>query len=220
MEGNDFTSFIIRSFLIVMTFLIQYTLPIVIAVLVGAVYYSTGKLFSNVLEKVKNQKNLGLHDESISDLLQRYNLLYQLAHDVEKALSSTSFLLMCWQWLNIYLVLVTFFKIDNNSFSTALYWENIVRLTFGPLIVTGVIICASIIPSHLCEIKKCLQLILNSLMKNIRENNGTVQLVSSMINTEFPQMTACGVAELKPVLILTSLGSLLTYGLLVINIKM
>ncbi|KAF8773451.1 hypothetical protein HNY73_016115 [Argiope bruennichi] len=202
----------IRGFILIMTFLLQYTLPVVIAVLISSLYYNTGRQFSSVLENVEHQMNLGFHQENMSELLQRYSFLYQLAHDVEKALSIPSFSLLCWQWLDIYLVLVTSFKIDNSSFSSALYWENIVRLTFGSLIVIGVVSCASVIPSRVCEIKKCLQLILNSLLRDVPKNYENIQLVSSMINTEFPQMTACGVAELKPTLILTYFGSLLTYA--------
>ncbi|GIY62958.1 hypothetical protein CEXT_688151 [Caerostris extrusa] len=43
----------------------------------------------------------------------------------------------------------------------------------------------------------------------------TLQIVKNMLDIKFPEMTAYGIVELKPALIVSSFGSVLKYGLLV-----
>ncbi|GIY71507.1 uncharacterized protein CDAR_604871 [Caerostris darwini] len=66
--------------------------------------------------------------------------------------------------------------------------------------------------------RSILQIIHNGLLRNEDSTFKTLQLIRTMMNMEFPRMTAGGVLDLEPVLILSVFGSVLTYGLLVINI--
>ncbi|KAF8777230.1 hypothetical protein HNY73_014139 [Argiope bruennichi] len=170
-------------------------------------------------ENLKKTLELSPQYKKVFEMMQHYNHLYHLAHKTERAFSLTALLLLCSQCLNVYLVLVTFFKVENETFSSALYWESVSRLFIGPLSISGVVLCASSIASQVRKIRVSLQMIHSSLLYEADKNHKTLQLVTSMMNTEFPQMTAYGILELKPSLILASLGSVLTYGLLVLNIK-
>ncbi|CAL1287175.1 unnamed protein product [Larinioides sclopetarius] len=199
-----------RSTIIFITFSIVFLMPAMIAVLLGALYYKAGDLFHSLYVNWEYSWNLNHDYKEISKLTQNYSILYQLMHEVEMLLSPSAFLLLCWQWLNVFVVLVTFFKIENESLSCALYWESIVRLIQGFLINTGVVLCASKISFEVGRVKKTLQFILYSLMNDAVNNHKYIQLVKSMICTEFPSMTAYGFLELKPSLILTSFGSVLT----------
>ncbi|GBN09869.1 Techylectin-5A, partial [Araneus ventricosus] len=199
-----------RSMIIFITFSMLFLMPTLIAMLLGALYYRAGDLFHGLYVNWEYLRNLGQDHKEISKLMQNYNLLYQLTHEVEMLLSPSAFLLLCWQWLNAFVVLVSFFKIENESFSCALYWENIVRLVQGFLINTGVVLCASKISSEVGRVKKRLQLILYSLMNDAENNHEDIQLVKSMMSVEFPSMTAYGILELKPSLVLTCFGSVLT----------
>ncbi|GBO01387.1 hypothetical protein AVEN_267472-1 [Araneus ventricosus] len=217
--NHNIVSILVRSVMILITFSILYLVPSLVAIFVCAMYCKVSSLFRGMYENVKNVLKFAPQYKQVFEVMQKYNHLYQLAHQTERAFSLTALLLLCSQCLSVYLVLVTFFKVENESFSYALYWESIVRLIMGPLSITAVVLCGSSIASQVRKIQTCLQMIHSSLLYDADKNHKTLQLVSSMLNMEFPQMTAYGVLELKPSLILTSLGSVLTYGLLVLNIK-
>ncbi|CAL1287174.1 unnamed protein product, partial [Larinioides sclopetarius] len=173
-------------------------------------YCNVSSLFGGMYENMKNSFKLTPQYKQAFEIMQYYNHLYQIVHQTERALSLTALLLLSSQCLSVYLVLVAFFKVEDESFFGALRWESILRLSMGPLSITAVVLCASRISSNIRKIRTCLQMIHSSLLYNADENHKTLQLIAAMMNVEFPQMTAYGVLELKPSLILTSLGSVLT----------
>ncbi|GBO31154.1 hypothetical protein AVEN_49229-1 [Araneus ventricosus] len=189
------------------------------AIFLGALYWKISNLLSDFNGKLVTFEQIDFHYDNSIKLMNRYNLLFHLVHSAEEALSSMSFLFLCSQWLNVYVALVGFLKMKNKSFSYALCWENITRLILGPIIVASVVACASRISLQIHRIRMNMQLIHNFLMKDSDSNHKTIQLVQYMKNTEFPHLTAFKIAELKPGLILTFFGSVLTYGLLILNIK-
>ncbi|GBM20920.1 hypothetical protein AVEN_120549-1 [Araneus ventricosus] len=218
-ESDTLSSVLVRNIMILITFSSHFMLPSMTAILLGSLYCKVSNLLTDFNGKLVKFKQIDFHYDDSLKLMNRYNLLFQLVHSAEQVLSSTSFLLLCSQWLNVYIVLVAFFKMKNESFSYALCWENITRLILGPIIVASVVACASRISLQSHRIRMNMQLIHNFLMKDSDSNHKTIQLVQSMTNTEFPHLTAFKIAELKPGLILTFFGSVLTYGLLVLNIK-
>ncbi|GIY76328.1 uncharacterized protein CDAR_446861 [Caerostris darwini] len=151
-------------------------------------------------------------------LLHIYNILYKLVHEIEKVLSTTAFLLLFSEWLNLYLVLVILFKLDNRGFTDVITWESIFRLVMGSLTVIAVVLCASRISCQNHRFRSILQLTHTCMLPHKENSNKVLLLVRAMLSMEFPRMTACGVLHLEPVLILSVLGSVLTYGLLVLNI--
>ncbi|GFV68631.1 uncharacterized protein TNCV_2274941 [Trichonephila clavipes] len=159
------------------------------------------------------------NDKEIVIVMKRYNLLYQLALEVEKVFSLCSFLLLCSQGLNLCVVLILFTVLDSNSFSYVHTWECIPRLFLDPLIIVAVVLCGSRISSQIHRILTSLHLVYYALGYDMENNRETMKLVKNIIKVDFPQMTALGVLTIKPVLILSTFGSVLTYGLLVLSIK-
>ncbi|GBN09875.1 hypothetical protein AVEN_31845-1 [Araneus ventricosus] len=201
--------------IILMTSAILLMFPALVAMLSGAVYYAFSDLLGMFCEKLRNAQSFVVDYKVVMGLFQNYNDFSKMAHDVEKLLSSTSFLLLCSQWLNLYVVLVTYVMVDNKSFTTVHTWECIPRLILAPLTITILVFCASRVSSQVYKMRNHLRSIYNNLDYNIE----TLHLVKKMIKTEVPQMTACSILSLKPVLILSLFGSVLTYGLLVLSIR-
>ncbi|GIX74674.1 uncharacterized protein CDAR_366231 [Caerostris darwini] len=92
----------------------------------------------------------------------------------------------------------------------------IAQLFFAVILNIGVILCASRISYQVFRVQTSLQVMYN--------NKGTVepkslQIVKDMLHVKFPEMTAYGMVKLKPALIVSSFGSVLTYGLLIMNVN-
>ncbi|GFU30886.1 uncharacterized protein NPIL_662631 [Nephila pilipes] len=219
LRNENFICLLIRSVITVITSIILLQLPAVVAILSSAIYYKFSNLLGSLAEDVEELRYPVPEDKELLNVMKRYNLLYQLALEVEKALSSSSFLLLCSQGLNLSVVLVVFIVLDSNSFSSVHTWECIPRLILDPLIIVAIVLCGSRISSQIQRIRTNLQLIHNALNYEIENNWKTLEHVKNIMRADFPQMTALGVLTIKPVLILSTFGSVLTYGLLVLSIK-
>ncbi|GBM01916.1 hypothetical protein AVEN_269530-1 [Araneus ventricosus] len=219
LEDDSVTSVSIRTMIIFFSFFLAFTLPSLIGILVCRLYYIVGELFEDLHAKIKTVLKANSHHNEILNLFEFYCMLYKVAHKIERAISLTTFLLLCCQWLNTYIVLVSFFKMHSASYTSTMYWESAYRLILSLLILVGIVLCACKISSHIQGIGKKLQLKLNTLESNAEGNHKSLQLVQTMLNMKFPQITAYGITVLNPSLILSFYGSILTYGLLMLNLR-
>ncbi|GFQ88852.1 uncharacterized protein TNCT_251861 [Trichonephila clavata] len=218
--GESLLCQLLRSFIILINSTIFLNLPAVIAVLSGAIYYKFSDFLASLAVEVEELECSKYPKyNSILKLKENYNLLYKSGIEIEKTLSSTAFLLLCSQWVNLFVILVTFVVLDFNSFSTVHIWECIPRVILVPMIIVGVVLCGARVSSQTHRIQIGMQLIHNNLECDFETNWKTIQLVKSIMATNFPKMTAFGVFTIKPALIISILGSVLTYGLLVLSIK-
>ncbi|GIX68226.1 uncharacterized protein CEXT_170411 [Caerostris extrusa] len=110
-------------------------LPALMTILSGAIYYKVSDLFRSICDKLESQSHIPFEYDEIYKLLHIYNILYKLVHEIEKVLSTTAFLLLFSEWLNLYLVLVILFKLDNRGYTDVITWESIFRLVMGSLTV-------------------------------------------------------------------------------------
>ncbi|GIX84474.1 uncharacterized protein CDAR_607191 [Caerostris darwini] len=101
--------------------------------------------------------------------------------------------------------------LENKGLSDVIIWESGFRLVLGSLIIIAIVLCASRISFQIRRFRSILQIIHNGLLRNEDSTFKTLQLIRTMMNMEFPRMTAGGVLDLEPVLILSVFGSVLTY---------
>ncbi|GIX68234.1 uncharacterized protein CEXT_170461 [Caerostris extrusa] len=218
LENGGYAFVLIEGFIILMTYSALLILPALMTILCGTVYYKVSDLFKGICGHLENLNGISYKYSEIFKLLETYNLLYKYAQEIEKVFSTTSFLLLFCEWLNFLVVLIIFFKLENKGLSDVIIWESGFRLVLGSLIIIAVVLCASRISFQIRRFRSILQIIHNYLLRNEDSTFKTLQLIRTMMNMEFPRMTAGGILDLEPVLILSVFGSVLTYGLLVINI--
>ncbi|KAF8796824.1 hypothetical protein HNY73_001161 [Argiope bruennichi] len=219
LEDDSVTSVSVRTMIIFISFFIAFILPASLAILICTLYYIVGELFEDLYAKMKSVLKTNSHPNEIFKLLESYTMLFKVTHKTERAVSLTTFLLLCWQWLNTYIVLVSFFKMKTASHASSLHWESACRLILGLLILVAIVYRGYHISSHINDIEKKLQLKLNRLQGDADGNSKSLGFVQTMISMKFPSMTAYGITNLNPALVLATYGSVLTYGLLVLNIE-
>ncbi|GIY17695.1 uncharacterized protein CDAR_406641 [Caerostris darwini] len=215
-KGQDTFSMLIKGTVIIIQFVCLLIPPAIAALLSGIVYFKTSDLLGKFRENLKNVKMDVLYHNEISKLFTNYNFLYLLVHEVEEEFSITIFMLLCSQWLNMNTVLLAYILYEGDLLSYSLGSLMIAQLIFAVILNVGVILCASRISYQVFRVQTALQVMYNRV--------GTVKssplhIVKNMLDIKFPVMTACGVLKLNPSLIATSFGSVLTYGLLVINVN-
>ncbi|GIY62586.1 hypothetical protein CDAR_596341 [Caerostris darwini] len=107
-------------------------------------------------------------------------------------------------------------EIDGDLLSYSLACLMITELIFAVILNIGVILCASRISYRVFRVQTTLQVMHNKVGT---AEPKTLQIVKNMIDIKFSEMTAYGIVKLNPALIVSSFGSVLTYGLLVINVN-
>lgn len=132
-EHGYTASIIITAMIIFLQYFVLVILLSLMAVLSGALYYKYSELLANFSASIENMHCLVPQYRAIFKLLQGYNQLYKMMDEIETTFSSTCFLVLCSQWLNLYHVLVAYFKMENKGFSTAVSWECVARLILGLL---------------------------------------------------------------------------------------
>ncbi|GIX91760.1 uncharacterized protein CDAR_5031 [Caerostris darwini] len=155
------------------------------------------------------------YPEEASKLLQKYNCVLQLMQVIEKELNSISFLLICSQLLNMYRALATYMVLEDPLVFTALKWDFLPAVIVTPLSLVAFILCASKISLNVLNTRNSLQFIYNQLLCKDFIHSKIVDIAKTMLDTEFPKITSCGIMELKPSLIFSVFGTLFTYGLLI-----
>ncbi|GIY17691.1 uncharacterized protein CDAR_406621 [Caerostris darwini] len=199
-----------------MQFVTLFIPPAIAALLSGTIYFKTSDLLGKVRENLANIKMDVLYYNEISKLSMNYNVLYLLAHEVEKEFSLTMFLLLCSHLFNLNTVLLSYILYAGELLSYSLACLMITELIFAVILNVGVIMSASRISYQVFRVQTTLQVMYNKVGT---AEPKTLQIVKNMLDIKFPEMTAYGIVELKPALIVSSFGSVLTYGLLVINVN-
>ncbi|GFY49722.1 uncharacterized protein TNIN_153431 [Trichonephila inaurata madagascariensis] len=97
--------------------------------------------------------------------------------------------------------------------------ENIEGMRYSEPNDEAIVIVMKRISSQIHRIRTSLHLIYYALGYDMENKRKTMKLLKNIMKVDFPQMTALGVLTIKPVLILSTFGSVLTYGLLVLSIK-
>ncbi|KAG8196522.1 hypothetical protein JTE90_012336 [Oedothorax gibbosus] len=191
-----------------------FLMPFIWVVMCGTVYYKCSQMLEDFCQDISKWH---LKREELVEHLDKYRLLRQLTYNVSNSLSSTAFLMLCWQILNMYVSLARFFS--SRHVLTNTIWFNVPSLTAIPCSVVGLAMSASRVQSKQEEVRNALQNVRNNLVSKTKIGWKTLAVVDSMLKTFFPAMSAWGIVELRKELILSVFGSLFTYGLLILNIK-
>lgn len=203
------------SLLLIILFLAHF----VFTIMCSSLYYKCSELLGDFGEDIAVAQCRELHHEELIELLQKQILLYRLTLAVDRGLSFTSLLLLCSQMLNMYVALASFVNLDGRTIAASTIWICTPSLTVTPCSVIGLTLSASRIQFKYKEIQVALQNLYHSLVSRKKVEWKSLIVVKGMLETSFPIMSASGIVELKPELILSVFGSLFTYGLLVLNFK-
>ncbi|KAG8173675.1 hypothetical protein JTE90_004710 [Oedothorax gibbosus] len=175
-------------------------LPSMCAVMCGSIIFKCSRVLEDFCRDVSE---CSFQREELIPHLQKYKLLRQLIHNVSQSLSSTLFLLLCWQILNMYVSLASFMNLSKRPVLTNTIWFCVPALTVIPCSVVGLALSASRVQSKQQDVRTALQNIHNCLVTQTEIRWKSLAVVNSMLKISFSTMSASGIVELKTELILS-----------------
>ncbi|KAG8182051.1 hypothetical protein JTE90_013981 [Oedothorax gibbosus] len=194
----------------------QITFPSIITILCCVVYHKCGDLFKPLLEQLEYYRVDKPRQYRMNLLLQKYQDLYKLAHLVEKTVKTISFMVLVSHMLNMYLNLANY--VIGRDFAIWEFAEFIPVTLLSPTLVVAIVLCGSRITNQVKAMQYHLQIILCDLNRAVHSDMETLKMVKIMLDIKFTTMSAGGMVQFTPGLVLTVFGSLLSFGLLMLNI--
>ncbi|GBN74280.1 hypothetical protein AVEN_146466-1 [Araneus ventricosus] len=210
--------FSIRFFATQMIYAYLYVFPCTIAVMSSVIYHEFSELLHRFHESLVRHCT-SLNRDKILQHMKIHTVLFRLAHQLQDAISSTSFFVLCTQMTVMFYTIAIFVLNKNQVIPPALICRSVLILLMAPASVVAVVLCASRISSCCQKIATIIILLRDRLIMQDFYDVDTLSCLNSMKAKQFPMMTAWCVAELTPDVMLEMFGSLFSYSLLILNLK-
>ncbi|GFT38902.1 uncharacterized protein NPIL_85951 [Nephila pilipes] len=184
----------------------------------GAAYCKSSEVFEYFAEFILEIRQIVVHRDKMTKLMDMHRLLYELALETEKVLSLICFLLFCTQSLIMYTSFGNYIIFKFRDVHSTVVWHTFSALILTPACLIGVILCASKISGQIRLIHTNRQLLYYTLVNESKIDKKILLLVRTMLRIEFPEMTAGNITGLRRKLILSIAGALFTYGMLLVSV--
>ncbi|KAG8197539.1 hypothetical protein JTE90_007275 [Oedothorax gibbosus] len=168
----------------------------------------------------KQLRNLTFCSSCLNTLKDFFSAL-EIVRLLRNALSLPLLLALVISLLNLFISISTLL-IESTDVATILAWEMLVTSLNGSIILLTLTLQAAKIPDSLTKIKETARTLLVKHSKHNFQNGitkETMYLLRRIEESELIQLSACGLIEFKKSFLLSAVGGLSTYGLLVLNFK-
>lgn len=193
----------------------SYT-PVLINLVVCHVEYR----FSTILIVYDQRlRNLGLVEDrnDYIDLFISYFQIIKILRKLKSVFSSLLFLLLSFNFVSVFILLSSFVVYPRMSYAARIQSSSIGFESCCMIIAQ--VYYGSLIPERLRNIQVTSGALIEKLRLNHVSHTEMLFLLERIEKNEIIYLTVGGLVNVKPSLLLTACGSLLTYGLLIINLK-
>ncbi|KAF8773455.1 hypothetical protein HNY73_016118 [Argiope bruennichi] len=209
---NNIVGECIFIFTIHFIFAYEYVLPCVMGLMCGVLYYE----FSEYLFRFRKRLEIlspPFDKKEVVSQLKMHSTLFEVLLDLQEALSFICFFFLCTQMTIMFCLLSVFVLTPTENIIEPMISELVLITALAPTSVIGVVLCASRIYVQCQKIQIAIHLLMDSFMRQTNLDNDIMFYVKLMNDKQFPIMTAGGIVDLTPKLMLGLFGSLFTYGL-------
>lgn len=194
------------------------SLQVVFPGLVTSVYCSHCHRFSKLIiycSKNLERKDEETHNVFIKQKVSQYLEILAGIESMQNTFSRPMFLLVLMHLLHMFTLLAYLISFTNEQFTYLVIGESIVIMTTSFLSLCAVVLFASKIPDNIQKVRQMYQRYQeNAVLKLSQKRNEVAQLA---IDREVIVMSASDVVYFKKSFILSVIGALLTYGLLILQ---
>ncbi|KAG8199643.1 hypothetical protein JTE90_009474 [Oedothorax gibbosus] len=154
-----------------------------------------------------------------SDMLREYLSIIKSIRYLKETLSVPLTLVLINNFFALYTTLSHYLQLTTEPNDTA----RTVEVSVNALICLTNFICLTLmssrIPEELSEVKTIVGELIQKHKLKIKQKDEVLFLLNRIEKSEIIHLTACGLMDFERSFILSALGNVLTYGLLVFNLK-
>ncbi|KAF8773244.1 hypothetical protein HNY73_015919 [Argiope bruennichi] len=227
---QDGTSGILtRFFIIHLAYSYQFVYPCLVAMMCGILIfefsefltgyqkrldylYATAQRCPSALLEANNR-------DKMRDDIRMHTRLFKTMRQLQDAISHICFAFICNQAITLFCFLSDFMLTEEKDFSIPKICENIFIIVSAPCSLFGISFCASGIRERHEKLQATLSLLIDTLLEDHKSFAGVILSLNNMKKKAFPVLSAGGIADLSPKFMISLIGTIFTYGLLILNLK-
>ncbi|GFY70658.1 uncharacterized protein TNIN_321081 [Trichonephila inaurata madagascariensis] len=210
---NDSCGVTVTLMIEYMLFTVYMEYPLLFATCMCAVVhiYELYLLHLNNDLKEKNAINLSA---KLSNILNDYNNIEEKIRLLSDTLSTSLFIILLISFCNLFTILAYCLT---NVIPRFLLYELCANGFISLIIIYSVTIYCSAIPENMLKIKKTAVKLIDDCVLSELENRKCLTFLERIANKDIIYISAGGVLDFKKSFLLSALGTILTYGLLILN---
>lgn len=160
-----------------------------------------------------------INGNGIEDLLAMFFCISKLLRNLSNTFSHISFCIIVYNLKSIFGQILA---ISNRFMYSGSIWYIIIFLYYSTrsiVVIVSFTVCSSMIPERLLEIRTFIRDILNCCDYNHLISKRSLYFMRRIENQDIVYISACGVLSVSRNFILSAIGLMLTYELLILNLK-
>ncbi|GBM99395.1 hypothetical protein AVEN_16059-1 [Araneus ventricosus] len=169
--------------------------------------------FSNNLKCM----DFNIISDNHADILNDYNIIEKNIRHLREILSVPMFLILLCCFFNLYVALT--YGIGNKLTSNDIIIEFVTSVFVGIAGITLLVIYSSQIPENMLKIKASAGYLIEKYQLSVFNSGKVYCTLDRIEKKEVIYLSAWGVVDFKKSFLLTAFGALLTYGLLILQLK-
>lgn len=212
---STFIQISLNQFCYIMFIFVNTSIPCLITLFVCRVAYRCREMLNMYKKALQNISEVSNINHKKNLLLFHYELI-KILREFKTTFSAPLFVLIlcsCAMTLNSFFILVL---LKEWYFRVVL--EISIYTTLGTTLLIALSLCGSLIPDGLMEIRETYEDLIERY-EYLGTNNELLVRLKRLERKEIIYMTACGIINIRRNLIFSVFGTLLSYGLLIINIS-
>ncbi|GBM43065.1 hypothetical protein AVEN_126155-1 [Araneus ventricosus] len=195
-------------------FIVYMQFPSIIVLLMCVLIYRYGLHLSYFNDHLKRME-FYLKTEEYIDILKHYDVIEENLHFLKTTLSTPLFIALLHSYFNLYSALSV---VLNGKIMIYMFVELGCNVFTGIVLLTLLTIYSSKIPNYMKKIKNTVGFLINKHEQSNLRNEKEIRILKRMEQKEIMYLSACGMIDFKKSFLLTAFGTLLTYGLLIVNL--
>ncbi|GFQ99624.1 uncharacterized protein TNCT_200301 [Trichonephila clavata] len=211
--SNNSCGFTIILIIEYMLFTVYVEYPLLFAISMCAMVQLHGLYLIQLNNDLKEKNAVNL-TAKLSKILNDYNSIEEKIRQLSNTLSTSLFVILLICFCNLFIILSYCLT---NVIPRFLLYELCANGFTSLIIVFSVTICCSAIPENMLRIKKTAASLWDDCVLSDLEYRKCMSLLERITNKDVIYISAGGVLDFKKSFLLSSLGTLFTYGLLILN---
>lgn len=199
-------------FMLILCFCFPFYLTFSLSVII----YRCSQVLSGYNTLIQIQLQTKAND--ITEVLKAFFGIMKLVEKLNQAITNLSFLIVSYSLQGTFIILLTISLEDIFTFNTENICALIYYFTGSVVMFLSYTICSSMIPEKLLQIKKTVREFINGCSYGQFITRQNIFYLKRIESEEIVYISVCGLFHLTRSFILSALGGLLTYGLLITSL--